>query len=132
MTSAYFGYRDDPPRLPPASSIPPHHPPVTLPSRAAARVDMTGRWPRLIVVWQAHPPAATMRAVQHQLAALVWSRSEGRDWDVRLVDGAVRGNLPCVGVELVLDRETRHAHREAEDLLLDLQHELDSRSGGQE
>lgn len=116
----------------PASSIPPHYPPVTLHSRAAARVDMTGRWPRLLVVWQEHPPAATMRAAQHQLAALVWARSEGRGWDVVLVDGAVRSNIPFVGVELVLDRETRHAHREAEDLLLQLQHELSLSSGGRE
>lgn len=90
---------------------------------------MGGRWPRLIVVWDEHPPAARMRAVQHQLAALVWGRSVGRRWDVVLVDGAVRGNLPCVGVELVLDRETREAHREAEDLLLELERLLVSVQG---
>lgn len=118
MTSAYFDHLDDVPRLPPSSSAPPHHPPVTLPHRATVRVDMTGRWPRLLVVWPEHPPRHVMHAVQHQLAALVWARSGDASWDVRVGAGAERGNCPAVWVELVLWHDQRYPHqRLAEDVL---------------
>lgn len=97
----------------PASSIPPHLPPLLPSHRATVRVDLARRWPRLVVVWDTHPPLAVMRAAQHQLAALAWAASVGKPWDVVTVEGAMRGSLPFVGVELVLDSAGREADRDA-------------------